>query len=856
MPQHNSKCILDTFNLLARALSHRNDDQEDIRLHLDSVAHRRVIQHNIELIFPGIYLFADTTTSIVINYKNTSLHKQWVCSALQVSIGLIEILANFTSGNIFTKFSIENIASCVHTMLNQSSYDDYIQVLKYSTTWMHAKSLDQPTLPEKPLCLKSNAFPLLFKNNSHLHKWLCGLINASKNKSTRNKDLDDYQHLFWSIAQVKRCAAVVPDEFIEASLHKHRKAMAKPATSVPISLKNSLVEKWTAIVNRMKFKQYSKTHEFSSSASYEASCTMGGGKGEILYHMIKYGYTTNDDLLCMAYLPLVGVTERRGFSPLKLSDLIDEIYYVYDSIEFVPYEKLSYSGDKLLERYNLEVPGFHGDRFGCSAKVHPIAEPLKIRNITKGNSFSYAIAKGMQLDIHKFMRGLPQFKLIGEPLTSSHIEWLVKKNPNGSFASGDFSAATDNISIEMTKAFFEVILDKFIIHHMLNKTHMSSDTASKYIMTLRNALYEHSIQYPKTVGDLMYPVSVEDVEQQNGQLMGSVLSFVILCAINLCTYWHTDHPEIKPKDFLKLPVLVNGDDILFRTTRSKYNIWLNTIPQVGLEPSPGKNFISDSYCTVNSQLFSIRKNKVNYIPFFNAGMLLGQSKVARQELKSKPVYLLHKEVLAGAWNQELADARFKYYNSEKLIKASTHKNGCQLNWYIPQKLGGLGMKLPKTTIVSSERAKEIGECIEHLAPYQIATTFQAKLANVLRTKWTSLYKTAPLQPYSLEKPYEEENLNFRDCIKRQPYFSCLPEFCPTPFEYRKKVADSLPNNWAMGRTPFAVDEFTDYYYKPCNFNLKNKDARLPSMNLSKLCSQELREFEYHGSHDNFNTIVF
>jgi len=853
MPKHNSNCILDTINLLARALSHRNDDQEEVRLHFNSAAHGRLIMSNMKKIFPGILLFADTATSVTVNYRGTGLEKQWACSSLQISIGLIEILSNYLDGrksNLFSRFSLQDIVSCVHTMLSTSSYDDYIDLVKYSTTWMHAKSLEQPTLPQKPSFVKSNAFPLLFRKNSHLHTWLCGLINASKNNTTRHKDLDEIQHMFWSIAQVKRCAAVVPDEYIEKSLIKHRLAMSKKPILVPSLLKDSLVSKWRSIVSGMTFNKYKEVHEFSSSASYESPMGSGGGKGEILYHMVKSGYTTNDDLLKMSYLPTIGVTERRGFSRISISDLTNEVFHFSDEYVVTPIYKEDQSGDPIGEKFNVLRRDYHSDHLGCSAKVHPICEPMKIRNITKGNSLTYAIAKGLQLDIHGYMRKLPQFSLIGKPLDINDISWLVKKSPVGLFASGDFSAATDNISIEMTKAFFEVILDKLILDHKYRGDYLTPE----YVQTVRNALYEHTIEYPKSVGDSKYPIDLKPVLQSNGQLMGSVLSFVILCAINLCTYWHAVCPEIPDKKYKSLPVKVNGDDILFRTDISRYNNWLATIPLVGLEPSPGKNFISSNYCTVNSQLFSVRKGSVKYIPFFNVGMLLGQSKVARQELKSKPVYLLHKEVMEGAWSPNLADARFKYYNREKLIAASVHRNGCQLNWYIPNRLGGLGMSLPETTFVSAARAAEIGESIEHLSPYQVATDFQSKLAYSLHKKWTTPYKTAPMKQFGQQTQDEVEGKYFKNSIERNPSFVCIPSQCPPDRYLNEKVSGISPPNWNMCQVAFSPDIDTQFFYKPMSYRLKDVDQRRRCTNLSVLSNIELKEYEYNGSFESFTPI--
>jgi hypothetical protein len=379
----------------------------------------------------------------------------------------------------------------------------------------------------------------------------------------------------------------------------------------------------------------------------------------------------------------------------------------------------------------------------CKAKVYPICEPLKIRNITKSNAAPYAIAKGLQKDLHTYLKRFFQFSLIGEPLAKAHIEELGRRSPIGTFASGDFSAATDNVKIELTKLCFERLL-----HHLRHFCGMSP----KYISSVRKVLYEHEIHYPTGYGE-----DLDAVIQENGQLMGSVLSFPVLCMINVCTYWDSVEPDVE--DFKKLNVLVNGDDILFRTTEEKYNHWLATLPEAGLFPSPGKNFFHDTYCTVNSELFSIRGSTIKCIPFFNAGMLLGQSKVCRQEGKSKPVHCLHESVIAGALNPSRADARFKYYNKTRLASSSKSADGHQMNYYIPRELGGLGMKLPGLTYLSAERFKQLtdqGADMQPLAPFTIVTGAQRKIAKYLYDSWTTPYLKPPMKPIGLEVDLDRE----------------------------------------------------------------------------------------------------
>lgn len=123
--------------------------------------------------------------------------------------------------------------------------------------------------------------------------------------------------------------------------------------------------------------------------------------------------------------------------------------------------------------------------------------------------------------------------------------------------------------------------------------------------------------------------------------MGNVLSFPILCLINLTGFlvsaekfvnwvqpqelsdlslhdkltWDllTEFFDYSPdgkrrlkKDramFNKLPVRVNGDDILFQASNMFYQVWSDTLKDVGFQKSVGKNYYSEFFFTVNSQIF-------------------------------------------------------------------------------------------------------------------------------------------------------------------------------------------------------------------------------------------------------------
>jgi len=433
------------------------------------------------------------------------------------------------------------------------------------------------------------------------------------------------------------------------------------------------------------------------------------------------------------------------------------------------------------------------------------------------------------------MKQMFQFELIGQPLQVSHIERLIERSPEGSFASGDFSAATDNVKIELTKLFFERL-----IHRLLHQEVVSM----RHVDILRRVLYEHEIHYPPMTDAHGVPQKLPPVLQKNGQLMGSVLSFPVLCAINLCTYWHAVQPDVE--DVADLNVLINGDDILFRTDQQKYDHWLATLPEAGLFPSPGKNFFHDKYCTVNSELFSVHGNRVKSIPFFNVGMLLGKSKVARDGMKQKPIHCLHAKAMNGALNPVRADKRFKYYNLEKLQNSSKSADGYQMNYYIPPHLGGLGMKMPGMTFISAERAKNLkGSELALLEPYTIVTGVQRKIAKYLYDKWTSPYLKPPMKPIGQEVDVDREQNGFKD-IPNSDYRVLIPdEYCPMPPWCRELVTDIHKPNWMCSPMDSCEQERLKFEAKGVRL-YRSAKLKMPCHEVAIELVAGVREYKYVG----------
>lgn len=80
--------------------------------------------------------------------------------------------------------------------------------------------------------------------------------------------------------------------------------------------------------------------------------------------------------------------------------------------------------------------------------------------------------------------------------------------------------------------------------------------------------------------------------------------------------------EIKHLD--ELPVLINGDDILFSCDRKFYDYWLEEIMSVGFMLSDGKNLVSKKYFSINSVLYRYDSNDdIRCIQYFPLNLMLG-----------------------------------------------------------------------------------------------------------------------------------------------------------------------------------------------------------------------------------------
>lgn len=209
-------------------------------------------------------------------------------------------------------------------------------------------------------------------------------------------------------------------------------------------------------------------------------------------------------------------------------------------------------------------------------KACAIPEPLKVRMITKSQELSWAL-KPIQVSLWERLGDFKCFSLThGPEIDLSFVESFLKKGKV--LVSGDYESATDNLHMDVMALAIEILCEY---------------APQEYHDWLRWEAFSHDIEYPAWT-------CLKTIRQTRGQLMGSLLSFPILCIANAAILG-----IVKKQELSELEGLINGDDILFADFPSKVKSWKKNTKLIGLKPSIGKNYISNRFGSINSQLLCV-----------------------------------------------------------------------------------------------------------------------------------------------------------------------------------------------------------------------------------------------------------
>jgi len=347
------------------------------------------------------------------------------------------------------------------------------------------------------------------------------------------------------------------------------------------------------------------------------------------------------------------------------------------------------------------------ERIKC--RLAAVREPCKVRIVSMGEERDYYDVLRWNRLVYRYLGHHPITALTCRPATASDV-------PNGKYLiSGDYSAATDNLDLGWS----EFVLDEMNRHGRL---------PFEECLKTFNGLTRHKILYE--VGE-----KPRFRKQRNGQLMGSPVSFPVLCLVNAAVnIVYLEHVNGRKFDgYWHVPVRVNGDDCLVGT--SDPAPWAAFVSACGLSPSVGKNYVHERVAVINSQCYQripfgsmFHEDDWEEVVALNVGLLYGKGRASTSAFGNKK---LGKDTFGVASNSIGALARqlLKCVDADPnvLISAMLARNPLVFKsdrpWFLHEQLGGLGIPLPPGADVSESHRKVAAFCATRARPDQVGLMF-------------------------------------------------------------------------------------------------------------------------------------
>lgn len=345
---------------------------------------------------------------------------------------------------------------------------------------------------------------------------------------------------------------------------------------------------------------------------------------------------------------------------------------------------------RIVERAVEEIP---------RAIPQGLPEALKVRVISKGPPFLYTALKPIQKKMWSVLSQHPCFHLTGHPVDEWYVQQRMGKKlgDDESYLSVDYSDATNEMMSFVSNRIVDAICEIW---------KLTPVEATLF----KRALTGHIIDDKRRAA-----------AQTMGQLMGSIVSFPILCIANaaICR-WAKELSTDRLWTLRDCPLAVNGDDGLIRGNETCRRLWAQIGSFCGLSPSVGKVYFSKTFLNINSTTYLYDANgwfdhaiepgvpavvKTQYfkhVPYVNLGLLFalkrsGGKVTTRtnggEEEKGKPQsfddwsYGARCQALVRDSPADLRErvlAQFIHINHDTLIEA-------RIPWFIPESLGGLGL---------------------------------------------------------------------------------------------------------------------------------------------------------------------
>lgn len=267
------------------------------------------------------------------------------------------------------------------------------------------------------------------------------------------------------------------------------------------------------------------------------------------------------------------------------------------------------------------------------------------------------------------------------------------------YGSVDYSAATDGISWKYTSRILRFLL---------------ANQDRRVLEMALGVLGPHRLFYPEKT-DMGFGKPKELGLQKTGQLMGSILSFPILCLANLGVYLVTMrlHQQGWSREEILRHVLVNGDDMVYAAPAGLWDRHVKIAKDLGLKMSVGKAYKHRTYLNINSTSvhcgLHLPNDLPHEIPYLNTGLFFGQHKVqgstADDHHDEDGGLFSNANVLTrGSLPSKKSEVLARYIGLHKdemakecladLIQPDGKRRVVSRNWFIPISCSGMGIEAP------------------------------------------------------------------------------------------------------------------------------------------------------------------
>jgi len=572
---------------------------------------------------------------------------------------------------------------------------DQVAPIEKILKWFYGSSLSMvqgsslsscPADPSLHLSRPSRICRVLFGSGG-FGKHVGNILEKAKMKFAKGTARERFEAL--SVGQsfllLKKGSPVVTEELKEETKLKHRKALEDRQKGLHSRLRDIQVQEdidrddqilieisrtVRELFGKSKFQSRDGTSPFPSLSGHFHTNRKKGGAASLILEAWRKSSFSESGVRCPETdsIPLVEPRSDRGY--------VDLFHYPGQMDRFCNW---------IRDRCAQELSE------GCPAVPIQILEPLKVRTVTCGPEVCYWLMMELQQFMWEVLKSHPTFELIGKPISEEAMNKILEACTEGWFLSGDFSGATDNIRKCFSEHCFREICTLCKVPDWIR------DIGIQCLVNHR--LFEDRPDFT----DPTWLSTAVSFTQENGQLMGSPLSFPILCVLNaaVCrmSFWDRS-PKLR-----KLPLRINGDDCVLRLSAGEKERWYSLTAHVGLEPSPGKCYWAPDFLQMNSELFMLWGETFRHVPFWNISFLRDRSAKGDDVRTYESLGDLARSFVFGRYPDEYPGPQGKVLGRKQLWnlrkKAISTFIGRQrellsmcptyCSWYLPKLYGGLGI---------------------------------------------------------------------------------------------------------------------------------------------------------------------